>query len=86
MTILQDHLDEYAKEYCDWDDIDYLVMCGYRYGNVSDPSHLHCLAYVMALKLIELSDERQKWIRVCMEFGAGDEGTTANLIMQKGAV
>lgn len=40
-----------------------------------------------ALKLIAgmiIAHERQKWIRACMDYGAADDGTTANLIMKKG--
>lgn len=39
-----------------------------------------------AIKLIAgmiTAHERQKWIRICVDFGGNDEGSTANLIMKK---
>jgi hypothetical protein len=47
---------EYANEKCDWSNTEYLLKCAERYGNVSEPSHLHCLAVALSRKLKALPD------------------------------
>lgn len=45
------------------------------------------IAFDEAIRLfvgIIANKERQKWVTACLEFGAEDEGSTANKIMKKG--
>lgn len=44
-------MSEYASENCDWNDTDYLLKCAERYGQVAEPSHLHCLVVALVNKL-----------------------------------
>jgi len=55
---IEQTLAEYANENCDWNDTEYLIKCAERYGQVSEPSHLHCLAVALANKLQSLDQAK----------------------------
>ena len=42
-------IEQIMRDYpCNWDDTAYLLRCAERYGNVTEPTHLHLLAVALA--------------------------------------